>query len=93
MHLRHGCVNALGCLLDFLVRLLALLKSLQALSLHTAQHWLNPDGYEGLNDFVMQHLAHLPRFCRHKKRRCCCAPAVLEKVSSRLFPERRLSCV
>ncbi len=48
MHLRLACANALGCLLDFLVRLLALLRSLQALSLLTAQHWSTPDGYAGL---------------------------------------------
>ena len=37
MYLRYACVNALGCLLDFLVRLPALLRSLLALCLQTAQ--------------------------------------------------------
>ncbi len=46
MHLRLACANALGCLLDFLVRLLALLRSLQALSLRTAQP---------LNDGLIMH--------------------------------------
>ncbi len=40
MHLRLACANALGCLPDFMVRLLALLRSLQALGLHKT-HPLN----------------------------------------------------